>query len=86
MNKKNQKLTRPQIQRFLLLCQLNDTYTHPLFKNVMKDMIERKFVEFEEEKLTITEKGKKEVERLIRLSGNQEDQMYGKRISAPISS
>ena len=79
------RLTRPQVQRFLILCQLNDTYTPTLFKNMLREMMTDKFVEFKDHNFVITEKGRKEMERLLILSGNKEE-LIGKGISTSVSS
>jgi predicted methyltransferase len=76
------RLTRPQVQRFLILCQLNDTHTPTLFKKILKDMMEDKFVAFENSEFVITDKGRREMERLLILSGENN----GERISTSISS
>ena len=79
------RLTRPQVQRFLILCQLNDTYTPKLFKSMLREMMSHKFVEFKDENFVITDKGRKEMERLLILSGNKEE-LVGKGISTSVSS
>mgnify|MGYP003147160851 CR=1 FL=1 len=79
------RLTRPQVQRFLILCQLNDTYTPTLFKNMLRQMMSEKYVEFKDQNFVITDKGRNEMERLLILSGNKEE-LVGKRISTSIGS
>ena len=44
-----------------------------------------KFVEFKDENFVITEKGRKEMERLLILCGNKEE-LVGKGISTSVSS
>ena len=78
-------MTRPQVQRFLILCQLNDTYTPTLFKNMLRQMMSEKYVEFKDQNFVITDKGRNEMERLLILSGNKEE-LVGKRISTSIGS
>jgi len=80
------RLTRPQVQRFLILCQLNDTYTPTLFKKILKDMMKEKFVAFENAEFVITDKGRKEMERLLILSGQDKEVVNGERISASVGS
>lgn len=80
------RLTRPQVQRFLILCQLNDTYTPKLFKKILKDMMIDKYVAFEESEFVITDKGRKEMERLLILSGENGEVMNDKGISTSVSS
>ena len=80
------KLTRPQVQRFLILCQLNDEYTPTLFKKILKDMMNDKFVAFENSEFVITDKGRKEMERLLILSGQNKEIKNGERVSASIGS
>ena len=48
-------------------------------------MMSHKFVEFKDENFVITEKGRKEMERLLILSGNKEE-LIGKGISTSVSS
>ena len=79
------RLTRPQVQRFLILWQLNDTYTPTLFKNMLRQMMSEKYVEFKDKNFVITDKGRNEMERLLILSGNKEE-LVGKRISTSIGS
>ena len=76
------RLTRPQVQRFLILCQLNDTHTPNLFKNMLREMMNDEFVTFKDKQFVITDKGKREMERLLILSGENN----GERISTPVSS
>lgn len=80
------RLTRPQVQRFLILCQLNDTYTPTLFKKILKEMMTDKFVTFEDSQFVITDKGRKEMERLLILSGQNKEVVHGERISASVGS
>ena len=47
-------------------------------------MMTDKFVEFKDQNFVITEKGRKEMERLLILSGNKEE-LIGKGISTSIS-
>lgn len=77
------RLTRPQVQRFLILCQLNDTYTPTLFKNMLREMMKDKLVEFKNENFVITDKGRSEMERLIMISGERESN-NGKRNVTPV--